>query len=156
MEELKKDLYAYLNIDTLSEEVALFNTTNKVVEDIYFTNDSLIIKTKANTINYFNGATSIKDIDKIKGKQFLTKAHIEYIDDFIIYKYQIEDFKEEFQIRCLKASLTSSIKDQNILHFYTYSMFFRKIKDVAHPKKIKHSTIKVQSWNVVFLVIQVL
>jgi len=131
MEELKKDLYTYLNIDTQSEEVALFNTNNKVIEDIYFTNDSLILKINNNTINYLNGATSIKDINKIKGKRILTKAHIEYIDDFIIYKYKIEDLTEEFQIRCLKATLTKSIKDKNVLQFYTYSMFFRKIKDIS-------------------------
>ena len=134
---LKQDLYSYLNIDIYSEEVALFDTCNKVIEDISFTDDSLLIKINNNTIKYFNGATSIKDINILKEKKILSKTHIELEDDFIIYSYKIEGIEEELKVRCLKASLEYSIKSKDILLFYTYSMFFKKIKDIIiNPKEI--------------------
>ena len=94
MEELKNDLYSYLNIDIYAEEVALFNTKNKVIDDIYFTDDSLVIKFNNEMISFLNGATSIRDISVVKGMKILSKAHICYEDDFIIYKYMIEGIDE--------------------------------------------------------------
>ena len=117
---LKQDLYSYLNIDIYSEEVALFDTCNKVIEDISFTDDSLLIKINNNTIKYFNGATSIRDINILKEKKILSKTHIELEDDFIIYSYKIEGIEEELKVRCLKASLEHSIKSKDILLFYTF------------------------------------
>ena len=134
MEELKNDLYAYLNIDIYAEEVALFNTNEKIIEDIYFNDDSLVIKFDNNMISFFNGATSIRDISIVKGKKISSKAHICYEDDFIIYKYMIEGIDEYFQVRCLRAKLENSIKDRGVLLFYTYSMFFKMVKDIAINK----------------------
>lgn len=134
MEELKTDLYSYLNIDIYAEEVALFNTDGKIIEDIYFSDDSLIVKIDNDVISFLNGATSIRDIENIKGKKILSKAHIEYADEFIIYKYKIEGMDEYFQIRCLKAKLENSIKDNDVLLFYTYSMFFKMIRDISLNK----------------------
>lgn len=134
MEELKNDLYSYLKIDIYAEEVALFNTKNKVIEDIYFTDESLVIEFDNNIISFLNGATSIRDISIVKGKKILSKAHICYEDDFIIYKYMIEGIDEYFQVRCLKAKLKNSIKDRDVLLFYTYSMFFKMVKDIVVNK----------------------
>ena len=134
MEELKNDLFSYLKIDVYAEEVSLFNTKNKVIEDIYFVSDSLVIKFDNEMISFLNGATSIRDISVVKGKKILSKAHIEYVDDFIIYKYMIEGMDECFQVRCLKAKLENSIKDRDVLLFYTYSMFFKMIKDIVVNK----------------------
>ena len=131
MNTLKQDLYSYLNIDIYSEEVALFNTYKKVIEDIKFTENSLLVKLNNNTIKFLNGATSIKEIDILKNKKILSKAHIEYEDDFIIYKYEIEGLDEVLQIRCLKANLEDSIKNKDILHFYTYAMFFKTLKSIT-------------------------
>lgn len=131
MEELKMDLYSYLNIDIYAEEVALFNTSGKVIEDIYFNDDSLVVKFDNDVISFLNGATSIREIDNVKGKKILSKAHLEYMDEFIIYKYKIEGMDEYFQIRCLKVKLENGIKDNDVLLFYTYSMFFKMIKDIV-------------------------
>jgi len=145
---LKQDLYSYLNIDIYSEEVALFNTYEKVIEDISFTDDSLLIKINNNTIKFLNGATSIKDIEALKGKKILSKAHIEYKDDFIFYKYKVESFEEEFQVRCLKASLENSVQDKDVLLFYTYSMFFKMLKNITINKNEVILTIELIDGNI--------
>lgn len=151
MEEKKDlitDLYTYLQIDTKSEEVALFNTKNKIIEDIYFTDDSLIIKFQNSTITYLNGATSIKEIDMLKNKTILSHASLESLDDFIIYKYQIKGIDKPLQIRCLKASLTPRIKDEEVLLFYTYSMFFKRVKDITNKDKDTILTIELIDGNI--------
>ena len=105
-----------------------------MIEDIYFVSDSLVVKFDNNMISFLNGATSIRDITVDNGKKILTKAHICYEDDFIVYKYMIEGIDEYFQIRCLKAKLETSINDRDVLLFYTYSMFFKMIKDIVVNK----------------------
>ena len=145
---LKQDLYSYLNIDIYSEEVALFNTYNKIIEDIYFTEDSLILKINNNTIKFLNGATSIKDIDILKGKKIISKSHIEYDNDFLIYKYKVEGLTEDLQVRCMKASLENSIKEKDILLFYTYSMFFKMLKDITFDKNTVTITIELIDGNI--------
>ena len=46
----------------------------------------------------------------------------------------IEGIDEYFQVRCLRAKLENSIKDRGVLLFYTYSMFFKMVKDIAINK----------------------
>lgn len=148
MEELKRDLYSYLNIDIYAEEVALFNTADKIIEDIYFNDDSLVVKIDDKMISFLNGATSIRDIEVVRGKKILSKAHIEYEDEFIIYKYRLEGMDEYFQIRCIKAKLENGIKDRDVLLFYTYSMFFKMVKDIAIVKNEVTLVIELIDGNI--------